>query len=207
MHILNIHAILNHTEVNGPGDRMAIWTQGCSKGCKGCFNPHTWSTDTESNWIPEKLAELVKVINPEGLTLTGGDPLEQPEALLEFLQALHTPEGALDILPKGIICFTGYTIEEIEELPEVKACLPYIDLVIDGRYIDALRFSNGLAGSSNQRFHFLKAEGRGEARIPEEVITIDQEMELHFEDDDAIQVTGFPEIDRARLKELGIKMF
>lgn len=206
MHTLAIHSILNHTLVNGPGDRLAIWTQGCTKGCKGCFNPHTWKFEGGEEWVPKKLAEYVRALEPEGLTLTGGDPLEQSEALLEFLKALHDEGNVLNILPRGIICFTGYVMEEIEKIESAKACLEYIDLLIDGRFVEELKYENGLAGSSNQRFHFSSKAGRGKSRIAAEIIDVDQDIEIHFEDEQAVQVTGFPDIDKSVLKELGIKL-
>lgn len=203
---LRIHAILDHTFVNGPGDRMAIWSQGCMKGCPGCFNPLTWKHGIGEIWHPLLLANYVRDHNPEGLTLTGGDFLEQPEGCYRFLKELHDGEQ-LNILPRGIILFTGYTIEEIEEIPAALKCLKYIDLIIDGRFMQGLKYSNGLAGSSNQRFHFSSVSGRGKERIPEEVVSTDQHIEVHLSDDGSIEVTGFPDIDRAKLKDLGIRVF
>ena len=84
---LSISSILSQSEVNGPGERLVVWTQGCSKACPGCFNPETWKFSRKNLWESTELAEKVFSSSPDGLTLTGGDPLEQPEALLEFLAA------------------------------------------------------------------------------------------------------------------------
>lgn len=207
---LSLHSILSQSEVNGPGERLVIWTQGCSKGCPGCFNPETWKFS--STWMEDctSLAERVISSNPDGLTLTGGDPLEQPEALLEFLKALHrdgAPESlAADFLPKGIICFTGYLLEELTGA--ALECVEYLDLLIDGRYVEQLRYTSVLAGSSNQRFHFSSHVGRGESRLDKESILIDQAIEIHIDDIDSsiIRVTGFPTIDRAFLKKYGLSV-
>jgi anaerobic ribonucleoside-triphosphate reductase activating protein len=202
--------MLKESGVNGPGERLVIWTQGCGKACPGCFNPETWKFS--SKWMEncQTLAEHVISSNPEGLTLTGGDPLEQPEALLSFLKALHrdgSPESlAADFLPKGIICFTGYVLEELTGA--ALECVEYFDLLIDGRYVEQLRYTSGLAGSSNQRFHFSSHPGRGEARLDKEAILIDQAIEIHVDDIDSsiIRVTGFPTIDRAFLKKHGLSV-
>lgn len=201
MSLLNVMSIIPSSNVNGPGDRYVIWTQGCRKGCRGCFNPESWHENDNMLFRAEDLAKRVQCANPYGLTLTGGDPLEQAEALLEFLECLHGYGS--EFLPGGIICFTGYTVEEIENIPVAKRCLEYIDLLIDGRYVDSLRYESGLAGSSNQRFHFSKKSGRGEARISRESIAIDQEVEVHVVDG-KIAVTGFPNMDRKMLKDLGL---
>lgn len=206
--LLSVSSILQQSEVNGPGERLVIWTQGCTKACPGCFNPETWKFTRRSLWDSVELAEKVFSSNPEGLTITGGDPLEQPEALLEFLRALHKDEHPeylpSNFLPRGIICFTGFEIEEISGA--ALECLKYIDLLIDGRYIEALRYTSGLAGSSNQRFHFNQIPGRGEVRLRREEIEIDQSIEVHLDETDAdgVIVTGFPLINRRFLRELGL---
>jgi len=200
---LLIHSMIPSSEVNGPGSRFVIWTQGCSKGCRGCFNPETWKSSGGMFWNPVELAELVLASGAEGLTLTGGDPLEQPDSLLEFLRALHDGE-ILKGLPKGIICFTGFVIEELPDAAQ--ECLRYIDLLIDGRYVEELRFENGLAGSSNQRFHFSNLPGRGVHLIGEDVVVTDQAIEVHSSAGDEVEVTGFPAINRQLLKKLGLKI-
>ena len=209
---LRLHAIIERSKVNGPGERLTIWTQGCAKACKGCFNPETWAFESGELWEPTSLAARVRELDPQGLTLTGGDPLEQPEALAEFLAALHEPDGSLLILPLGILCFTGYTVEEIEVLEGLygeaaRRCVDMIDVLIDGRFVEAQRVDHVLAGSSNQRFHWLCRENRGEARIPRQTILTDQEVELHAGAEiGVLEVTGFPNVDRRDLSRLGIRV-
>jgi anaerobic ribonucleoside-triphosphate reductase activating protein len=212
---IKLHSVIDSSAVNGPGDRMVIWTQGCDKGCRGCFNPETWKFEAGDWRSVISLGNDVFKANPDGVTLTGGDPLEQPEALLEFLRFIDTSADSdpVDIkldLPKGIICFTGYTIEEIFELPGVRgdaarACLDHIDLLIDGRFEEKLRVDHVLAGSSNQRFHFLDKPGRGRDKINPEEVQIDQSVEIHL-GKDSLEVTGFPTISRSWLKERGLRI-
>ena len=204
---LILHAILEQSEVNGPGRRLVLWTQGCSKACPGCFNPETWKFEGGREWSSSDLVDHILSRAPEGLTLTGGDPLEQSAGLLDFLRELHSRHPSLEgILPRGIILFSGYTLAEIALLPEASECLSFIDLLIDGRYIQSLRYSHGLAGSSNQTFHFSSLPSRGTMRILPSEIAIDQSVEIHPSGSDHFELTGFPSIDRQFLKRLGIRI-
>ena len=180
------------SKVNGPGNRFVLWTQGCSKGCKNCFNPETWSTDLYKELSPRQIFELIKNFKLEGVTISGGDPLEQEEELLELLFLLKEIK-----LPKGIILFTGFSRNEIRENPIREKCLSYIDVLIDGRYEEELKTDSSLRGSSNQEFYFFSD------KISREELFFDQEIELSLEND-KIVMTGFPNVSRKTLKELGV---
>ena len=180
------------SKVNGPGNRFVLWTQGCSKGCKNCFNPETWSTDLYKELSPRQIFELIKNFKLEGVTISGGDPLEQEEELLELLFLLKEIK-----LPKGIILFTGFSRNEIRENPIREKCLSYIDVLIDGRYEEELKTDSSLRGSSNQEFYFFSD------KISREELFFDQEIELSLEND-KIVMTGFPKVSRKVLRELGV---
>jgi anaerobic ribonucleoside-triphosphate reductase activating protein len=192
--VINIHSLIKNSRVNGPGDRFVIWTQGCRKGCKNCYNPETWSHYKNNLITIEEIINQIKDSNATGVTISGGDPFEQPREIFSLLEKI----SLLD-LKDGVIVFTGYTIEEIKTIPQLESCLKYIDLLIDGRYFEDLRISSGLAGSSNQQFHFLTD------KISREEVLIDQEVEIHFSSG-LIQITGFPIIDRKELELKGIKI-
>ena len=177
------------SKVNGPGLRFVLWTQGCSKGCKNCFNPETWSTDLYKELSPTQIFELIKNFRLEGVTISGGDPLEQEEELLELLFLLKEIK-----LPKGIILFTGFSRNEIRENPIREKCLSYIDVLIDGRYEDKNRVVDCFKGSSNQNIIYFSS------KIKEEELIMDQEVEVSLVDD-IIAVTGFPSIDKKFLRE------
>jgi anaerobic ribonucleoside-triphosphate reductase activating protein len=189
---INIHSLIKNSGVNGPGDRFVIWTQGCRKGCKNCYNPETWSHYKNNLITIEEIIEEIKISSATGVTISGGDPLEQPMEIFSLLEKI----SLLD-LKDGVIVFTGYTLEEIKKDCQLERCLKYIDVLIDGRYIDEKRISSGLAGSSNQEFHFLTD------KISRDNILIDQEVEIHLLGD-LIQLTGFPLIDKNNMKLKGI---
>ena len=190
--VINIHSLIKNSGVNGPGDRFVIWTQGCRKGCKNCYNPETWSHYKNNLITIEEIIEEIKISSATGVTISGGDPLEQPMEIFSLLEKI----SLLD-LKDGVIVFTGYTLEEIKKDQQLEKCLKYIDVLIDGRYIDEKRISSGLAGSSNQEFYFLTD------KISRDSITIDQEVEIHSLGD-LIQITGFPLIDKINMKLKGI---
>ncbi len=188
---MNIHAY-KISRVNGPGNRFTLWTQGCSKGCSDCFNPETWSNKNNISLTPLEIFEHIKELDIDGVTITGGDPLEQEEELLLLLKLLDTLS-----LSKGVILFSGFTYDEIRENRVREECCSYIDVLIDGRYEKDKRISSGIKGSSNQNVIYFSS------KIKEEELLIDQEVEICLEED-IISVTGFPSIDRKFLKEFGV---
>ena len=182
------------SKVNGPGKRFVLWTQGCSKGCKNCFNPETWSTDLYKELSPRQIFELIKNFEVEGVTISGGDPLEQEVELLELLFLLKEIK-----LRKGIILFSGFSRNEIRENPIREKCLSYIDVLIDGRYEKNLKVDFSLRGSSNQEFYFFSN------KISSNELCFDQEIEISVLEGE-ISMTGFPNISRKILKELGVNL-
>ena len=180
------------SKVNGPGNRFVLWTQGCSKGCSECFNPETWSSVTYKEYSPLELFYIIQNFEVDGITISGGDPLEQEDELLELLMLLSSIR-----FKKGIILFSGFTRAEISRSPIKEACLKYIDVLIDGRYEKNLKLDFSLRGSSNQNFYFFSD------KISRSELYFDQEIEISLLKGDII-MTGFPKISRKILKELGV---
>ena len=192
--VINIHSLIKNSGVNGPGDRFVIWTQGCRKGCKNCYNPETWSHYKNNLITIEEIIEEIKISSATGVTISGGDPLEQPMEIFSLLEKI----SLLD-LKDGVIVFTGYTIEEIKKDPQLERCLKYIDVLIDGRYEKNLKVDFSLRGSSNQEFYFFSN------KISSDELSFDQEIEISSLEGD-IMMTGFPNISRKILKELGVNL-
>jgi len=182
------------SKVNGPGNRFVLWTQGCSKGCSECFNPETWSNNIFKELSPLQLFELIKDFEVDGVTISGGDPLEQEDELLELLMLLSTIR-----LRKGVILFSGFTRAEISSNIIRESCLRYIDVLIDGRYEKNLKVDFSLKGSSNQEFYFFSN------KISSNELCFDQEIEISSLEGD-IMMTGFPNISRKILKDLGVTL-
>jgi anaerobic ribonucleoside-triphosphate reductase activating protein len=149
--MLRIGKILTSEGVNGPGKRLVIWFQGCPFRCQGCFNPEFW--DEEGGQL-FSVAELANIIHNtqdiEGVTFTGGEPLVQAKEILPLAQIIKS---------KGlsIVCYTGYLMEDIlnGKVPYGKELLKFIDILIDGLYIEEERAALLWRGSRNQRVLFL----------------------------------------------------
>lgn len=127
-----------------------MWVQGCTLGCPGCFNPETHPAAPGRLVKVEALCgEIISLGSTiEGLTISGGEPFQQPEALASVLRKIRG-ETSLSIL-----VFTGFTWPEIDRMGVV-GILNDVDVLIAGRYQQHRRIARDLAGSSNKTFHFL----------------------------------------------------
>ncbi|TMQ12393.1 MAG: radical SAM protein [Deltaproteobacteria bacterium] len=144
-----IHAFEPRSRANGPGARFVVWFQGCTLGCPGCFNPTTHDAAAgRSIALDELIGELGRVHGIEGLSLSGGEPLQQPGAARALLDAARA-------LGLSTLAFSGYTVEEIRDLPGGPDVLARLDVLIDGRYVAGERLATGLRGSANQRIQLL----------------------------------------------------
>jgi anaerobic ribonucleoside-triphosphate reductase activating protein len=143
--ILRVHATEPRSRANGPGSRFVVWVQGCTLGCPGCFNPATHAAGGREIDVDALADELRHV---DGLTVSGGEPLQQAAAVAELLA--HARSRGLSTL-----VFSGYTVDEIRELPDGPAVLANLDVLIDGRYVAGERLGAGLRGSANQRIQLL----------------------------------------------------
>lgn len=147
--LINIHAVLPSSQVNGPGKRMVVFFQGCRRRCPGCFNPETHSPAKKLEMTPEEIFSQYYREGIEGLTVSGGEPYEQAQGLKELLKAAK--ERGLTT-----VVYTGYALKELEIVKGAKDTFEYLDVLIDGRYVRSEPEVSTLArGSLNQKFHFL----------------------------------------------------
>ena len=149
---VRIHAVEPRSRANGPGARFVVWFQGCTLGCPGCFNPATHDAGGgRAVALAELVGELTRAAHAghiEGLSLSGGEPLQQPDAARALLDAARA-------LGLSTLAFSGYTIDEIRALPVGPDVLARLDVLIDGRYVARERLAIGLRGSANQRIQLL----------------------------------------------------
>ncbi len=145
---LRVGQLAPRCKVLGPGRRAVIWFQGCARRCPGCIAPEFWPREGGREASPAQLARWVLGLSPlDGLTLTGGEPLDQAEGLVELLTAVRHERPDL-----SVICFTGHDLDAIEEWsPERRAVLDLIDVVIDGPYLESEAADLPFRGSRNQR--------------------------------------------------------
>lgn len=138
--------LLTDSIVDGEGLRAVIWTQGCSHNCKGCHNPETHDF-CKGVVVPiEEVKEKIKELTlQDGITLSGGDPFFQAEAVTEI--AKYAKELKLNVW-----AYTGFTFEELIKNEKTRELLNYIDVLVDGKFILEQRsLSLKFRGSSNQR--------------------------------------------------------
>lgn len=145
---LRIHAFLPRSRANGPGWRSVVWVQGCSLGCTGCFNPLTHAREG-GEWIAiEALMGRIRAAGTEGLTISGGEPLQQAEAVVALLEAARG-------IGLSTLVFTGFAWAEIQRLPLAGRLLAAADVIVAGRYVAEQRVASGLRGSENKTVHLL----------------------------------------------------
>lgn len=145
---IRIAGTVNDSIVDGPGLRYVVFVQGCPHHCPGCHNPETWDFDGGKEVDTHDLVREMSA-NPllSGLTLSGGEPFDQPEASRWL--AVHAR-----LLGKNVWCYTGYTLEEIMEKnkQEWRALLLFIDVLVDGPFIQEQKSLDlDYRGSRNQR--------------------------------------------------------
>lgn len=154
MQSVKIAGAKKHSSVNGPGVRYVLFMQGCSHHCPGCQNPetHDISEGVEME-VEEVVSDILATRYLDGLTLSGGDPLFQPEASFEI--ARRVKESGLDIW-----MYTGWTFEQIMDGKagqKAKEVLSFINVLVDGPYVEALRSEDVIwRGSTNQHLVDVK---------------------------------------------------
>lgn len=148
---LNLHGFMDRSRANGPGVRGVVWFQGCTLACPGCFNPTTHSSR------PHHVVAVTELVRDfaarageiEGITISGGEPLQQAPGLLKLLQ------GVRILTSLSVILFSGYTSSEIASTSLGLEILGHVDVLIDGRYVAGRKLSKGLRGSDNQTVRLL----------------------------------------------------
>ncbi len=145
---LRIHRFLPLSYANGPGPRAVLWVQGCSLGCPGCFNPETHATDGGRWASVDALVDRVKSQGPaiEGLTVSGGEPLEQMAPLTLLVTRLRCQAGY------SVVLLTGYEWDEVQAMPGAAELLSCVDVVAAGRYRPS---ESGVSGWQRKSLRFL----------------------------------------------------
>lgn len=169
---------VRHTERDvidtlGPGTRSVVWVQGCTLHCAGCLVPETWGSDV-GRWLdPVTLAhELLDGDPIAGLTVSGGEPTEQPTAVAALLAEAHA-------MGRTTWVYTGRVLEDLlaHEDPAMLDLLAHVDVLVDGTFEQSQASALPYRGSANQRIVRLteaigaaNAEGQAGGRVR---ITVD----------------------------------
>lgn len=155
---MNYAEIKYNDVANGPGVRTSIFVSGCNHHCKGCFNEIAWDFNYGNEFTQKQIDEIVDSLRPEyiaGLTLLGGEPFEYSNqiGLIPLLRAVKAAYPQ-----KNTWCFTGFLFDRdilnimCPKWPETREMISYIDVLVDGKFIEELKDLNlKFKGSSNQR--------------------------------------------------------
>lgn len=150
---MNYHNISKCDCANGDGIRVVLWVSGCLHQCKNCHNQQTWDENSGIPFDGEAIAEIFECLRQEeynGLTLSGGDPFHPNNRRELFFLAKSIKESFPN---KTIWLYTGFTWEQLMEFtPYDREILDYVDVLIDGRYVEELSKPSPMwKGSTNQR--------------------------------------------------------
>lgn len=147
---MNYHNILHDNMLNGEGLRVVLFVSGCTHKCYNCQNPQTHDFNSGIQFDKTAIDEIFDELSHpyiKGLTISGGDPLH-PKNLDDVYLLCQIVKKYFPT--KDIWVYTGYTYENLTL--EQQKCLKYIDVLVDGEYVEELKDINKpYVGSTNQR--------------------------------------------------------
>jgi len=179
----------------GPGRRIGLWTQGCTIRCPGCISPDTWAPGPGVTEVVQAVAVLAAwAADAEGLTVSGGEPFDQPDALAELLR------GWRALSDDDVLVFSGYPFARLE--PWIAAYPGLIDALVAGPFLKGEPQTLALRGSDNQTLHLLTAAGRMRfAAYARPAAETDRRLDVMFDEDGSVWFAGIPargDFDRLR---------
>jgi len=181
----------------GPGQRIGIWFQGCSIRCPGCISMDTWASGHGITTIDEVVNAIAQWIpTADGITISGGEPFDQPVALMELLRRLRSLTEA------DVLVFTGHQWTKIRETAEASPGL--IDALVTGPFDVNQSQTLALRGSDNQELHFLTATGHERfASLQRPITDVERTLDVMFDDRGDVWFAGIPgRDDFRRLREM-----
>lgn len=188
---MQIGKILFPITTLGPGKRLGIWIQGCTRFCHGCSNPELQTFDQSKDVAVQKVFDGTIDMQFTGITISGGEPFAQANELKSLVE-LYGNAGITDIL-----IYTGYTIEELidKSNADINFILSHIAVLIDGPFVEALVDDTPLRGSSNQRVLVLNNQYKS---IYEEFLNREKKVDIFYFDDEThfigIPFKGYDEL-------------
>ena len=142
----------------GYGERIGVWVQGCNRHCNGCMSPEMQPVTGIPIAVEDIISKIPQNILPDGMTISGGEPFDQPKAVRKLVEWFLAHHG------DDVLIYTGYRIEELMALEDtdINWILSHIAALVDGPYEQSLDDGKGLRGSSNQRIHVFHHHTRYE---------------------------------------------
>ncbi|MBE2318344.1 radical SAM protein [Solirubrobacter sp. CPCC 204708] len=177
------------TAVLGPGDRAAVWVQGCELRCHGCLAAETHPRGG-TPYAVEALVDWLVAAGGDGVTFSGGEPMLQAAALTRVVDLLRTRRPGLSVM-----VYTGYRLEWLRRsgAPAQRALLERADLLVDGPYVERRHAPLRWRGSRNQRLIDLSGLHAGQL-TPD----VSAGLELELDEQLGLLVTGVPPLPHLR---------
>lgn len=143
--MLRVLHIVEGTSVDGPGLRTSIYLAGCTHHCPGCHNPDSWDPQGGEGRTIDELMSVI-AYNEAPVTLSGGDPLLQPQEVRHLVHRIKQELGY------NVWCYTGYRWEQIMADDCLREAVSEVDVLVDGPFVQSQRdISLRFRGSRNQR--------------------------------------------------------
>lgn len=183
--LLNVADVVVGSYTNGPGKRIVIWIQGCTIKCKGCFNeelqPHMARHLVDPELFAIKIVDLCKDNRCDGVTLSGGEPFQQSEALTKFLRVIRDSNLT-------IVCFSGYKSTTLLKSNDthVKSSLENIDVLIAGEFTVTNKCFNRMWWMNPDKDVLFLTSAYNSAD------SFTDENTEYIIKDDYVHITGFP---------------
>ena len=178
--MINYHdyCIIENEHLYGPGKRLLLFAQGCSIRCEGCINSHIWEFGCGKNITAEEILGICKENKVDGITLHGGEPLDQANEILQAVQLLKKNGFS-------VILFTGYTKKELKGA-QIKVW-NLADIVVSGRFVESKKnLYMQFCGSTNQRIYTHKGKYKNYKVVDGQTVAI-----LTLDDSGILNVKGF----------------
>lgn len=181
---LNIMGYVDKSEVNGPGCRAVVWVQGCPRECPGCFNPDSWSFETNKLVSVDSLAaDIIKNTENTGVTFSGGEPFWQASALASLARKVKA--AGLNVM-----AFSGFTLQQLQSEsapPGSQELLAELDILVDGPFVEsqAIHSPTSPVSSKNQQVRVFNPA------LADQINWASDQIEVHILKDGDRIVTGY----------------
>ena len=180
MNVLRLGFQIERSEIYGPGIRSVYWLQGCTLACEGCWNTQFWpSKGGDLIDVDRLLSELTDRQDIDGITLLGGEPLQQAPQVEKLMIGCKK-------LGLTVFLYTGYEVHELTST--MQRCVDLADIVVLGRFVQALRNTNlRWRGSENQRLMI------NNPKYSYMDMSEQNEVEIHLDTSGGVSVVGYGE--------------
>ena len=169
----------------GPGRRVGVWFQGCSIKCPGCISPETWAVEQGVTSLISTLDALAAWSGQaDGLTVSGGEPFDQPKALAGLIA------GWRALSDTDVLVFTGYSFAKVE--PWLARYPGLIDALVAEPFEIGEVQTRALRGSDNQTLHVLTERGAHFSAFERPAVAADRRLDVMFDADGGAWFAGIP---------------